>query len=564
MINKVLGASLCLAVCNVIAAIPIPLPKQGLCPVDRLKIDNPTVYPMTGEWKFVIERGQMIEGRFTVPITQCTASSCADAHPAAHAVDGTDAASWQAQDTKMPQWWELDLGEPVEVRALTWANQWGPNIRYKISVDAQCADGQWSHILDTTEVETKEPKPFGIKSGIFRRLRVTFESGDCKGTAKPAAIGELRITIVKNGQESLWHPAPMPDADRFAQAEQDDSGWRTIPVPANWEMQGFSTPTFNQPDDAVGLYRRWVDVPAHFSGQRVEWHFDGVWDSAEIYVNGRKMAYHESGWTAFDVDVTDALKAGGKNLFAVRVCKRTDSVNLDTGDYWALGGIYRDTYLLALPKTHVDGLTLKTELDSAYTDAVLDANVEIRGVASQSFTIRGQLFDGAGKPMPGWSVAGQGVIGVDGTAQVTVRQPVSAPKLWSAEKPNLYWLTLELACDGKVVERVQERFGFRMSEIKKGIFMINGVPVKMTGVCRHDQWFDKGYSLTDECWRRDLELMKDANINSIRTAHYNHDPRFLELCDEMGFYVLDESPGCWCEPKNPHITESWLVRIWKP
>ena len=94
---------------------------------------------------------------------------------------------------------------------------------------------------------------------------MTFESADCKGTPKPAAIGEMRITVVRNGKESLWHPAPMPNAGKFAQAEYDDSGWRTIPVPANWEMHGFSTATFNQPDDAVGLYRRWVEVPAHLA-----------------------------------------------------------------------------------------------------------------------------------------------------------------------------------------------------------------------------------------------------------------------------------------------------------
>jgi len=155
---------------------------------------------------------------------------------------------------------------------------------------------------------------------------------------------------------------PSTAADSFAAAETDDGQWKDIPVPANWEIEGFSRPTFqdrggNAAND-IGLYRRWVEVPASFAGQQVLWHFDGVYDGAEVFVNGQRAGYHESGFTAFDIDVTKVLKPGARNLFAVRVYKKTPSGTMDKGDFWCLGGIYRDNYLVALPPTHVDDVTI--------------------------------------------------------------------------------------------------------------------------------------------------------------------------------------------------------------
>jgi hypothetical protein len=201
------------------------------------------------------------------------------------------------------------------------------------------------------------------------------------------------------------------------------------PVPANWEIEGFSRPTFqergNNASDDIGLYRRWVEVPAKFSGQQVLWHFDGIYDGAEVFVNGQRVGYHESGFTAFDVDVTRALNPGQRNLFAVRVYKKTPSGNLDKGDFWCLGGN------------------------------------------------------------------------------------------------------------------------------RNGVLLWNGVPIKCTGTCRHEEFSPYGHALTEACWQTDVALMKAANINSIRTSHYNHSARFMELCDEAGFYVLDEVPFCWVGGNGP-------------
>src|SRR6185312_14740873 len=160
---------------------------------------------------------------------------------------------------------------------------------------------------------------------------------------------------------------------------------------------------------------------------------------------------------------------------------------------------------------------------------------QIMGTPGEEVTVTGKLLDSHGRPA-GVQLKAQGRIGADGTTPIDLAAPVKAPALWSAEKPNLYYLVLQLARGGKSVERVEQRFGFRQVEIKNNIVLWNGHPIKCTGVCRHDFWADKGFALTDKEWNRDLTLMKAANINAIRTSHYNHAARFLELCSEKGIY----------------------------
>jgi beta-galactosidase/beta-glucuronidase len=351
----------------------------------------------------------------------------------------------------------------------------------------------------------------------------------------PAVAGELP-------------PSTNADADSFATAALNEQDWKDIPVPANWEIEGFSRPTFqnrgNNVSDDIGLYRRWLEVPGNFSGRQVLWHFDGVYDGAEVWVNGQRVGYHESGFTAFDMDVTAALKPGQRNLFAVRVYKKTPSGSMDKGDFWCLGGIYRDNYLVALPPSHVEDITIVTDLDAQYQNATLKTSVRVAGEAGASFTLAGELyrFDGRKVSIP--SMRQSGAFDANGAATIALEAPVKSPKLWSAEKPNLYYVLLRLDSGGGT-ERVQERFGFRKVENRQGVLLWNGVPIKCTGTCRHEEFSPYGHALTEACWQTDIALMKAANINSIRTSHYNHSARFLELCDEAGFYVLDEVPFCW-------------------
>jgi beta-galactosidase len=374
--------------------------------------------------------------------------------------------------------------------------------------------------------------------------------------------GTWRFKLEHGSSPAVKGVLPAPDAatGSFAAASLNDQDWKDIPVPANWEIEGFSMPTFqnrgNGASDDIGLYRRWVDVPGSFSGKKVLWHFDGVYDGAEVWVNGQRAGYHESGFTAFDIDVTSALQPGKSNLFAVRVYKKTPSGTMDKGDFWCLGGIYRDNYLVALPPVHIDDVTITTDLDENYKDASLKAQVRVVGPAGSPSNLRGLLYglDGTRISIPEMVLSSK--IGADGTANMTLTAPVQSPKLWSAEKPSLYYVVLSLDDvdtnleNGDLAlqhtpEQIQERFGFRKIENRNGILLWNGVPIKCTGTCRHEEFSPYGHALTEECWKTDIALMKAANINSIRTSHYNHSARFLELCDEAGFYVLDEIPFCW-------------------
>lgn len=324
---------------------------------------------------------------------------------------------------------------------------------------------------------------------------------------------------------------------------QEGREWTNLAVPGNWEMAGLSPATYNQPDNASGFYRLWFKVPASWRGRCVRLACDGVQNGAEFWLNGNPVAveepgwgrenYHESGWTAFQVDLTPQVKFGGKNLLAVRVTKNTRSSDLDSGDYFFLGGIYRTVKLFSVPQTHVDDVAVQTRLlEGNRAEVKVLATIAGDGAASLSMQLKG----------------------IDGETQTKIKngqailvQIVEQPKLWSAEFPNLYRLTLKLKdTRGKTMETVSKLIGIREVSIKNAILLVNGVPVKLAGVCRHDIYPTEGTAVGPDVWRKDITLMKAANINAIRTSHYPYGAGFYDLCDELGMYVVDELPYCWC------------------
>jgi beta-galactosidase/beta-glucuronidase len=338
------------------------------------------------------------------------------------------------------------------------------------------------------------------------------------------------------------------------------TGWKDIPVPANWEIEGFSMLTYQErpvTSHDIGQYRRTMDVPASFAGKTVLWHFDGAYDGADVYVNGQRCGYHESGFTAFNIDVTKAIKPGQPNLFAVRLYKDTSSATLDHGDFWCLGGIYRETYLVALPQLHVDDVTVVTDLDAQYKDATLKSAVRVAGASGAHFTVTCELYNLDGTKVETPAMTQSGDIGAEGTGTVNLSALVTAPKLWNAEKPNLYYVFYRLSDGANNVERVQDRIGFRKIEMKNGVVNLNGVVIKFAGTCRHEEYSPYGHALTEQCWQTDIKLMKQDNINAIRTSHYNHAERFIELCDEAGFYILDEIPSCWVASEIRNASRTW-------
>jgi beta-galactosidase len=549
------------------ASLPLPLPQAAPMPPDQLRAQNPWNLPMTGTWRFQLTHGQIKAGQFypsAAARSGLTASSSQSKHSPQDAFDGSNDTRWCANGASLPQWLQVDLGETRRVSGvnLVWENA---DDRYECQIEGRLKDGPWKTLADATAAPGIGDGAVALSPADVRFVRVVIikNSG-----GHWASLREFQILTTEHGREVAWHP-PQPDPDEnlpavrdvFASIGFDDKAWDNQPVPSNWEMAGYSLPTYDDVDDTVGLYRRLVTVPSTWAGKRIYWHFDGALDGTEVFVNGQKAGYHESGYTAFDVDLTGLVKAGQSNLFAARVSKTTPSFDCDTGDFQSMGGIYRDTSLIAVPETRIDDITVRTPLAGNNRDATLAAQVHIAGTPGQTVAVTGELFGADGRPA-GVSLSGVGRLQVDGTGDIAMSAPVQAPALWSAEKPNLYYVVFSLTSNGELLERAEQRFGFKQIEIKDRIVLWNGMPIKCTGVCRHDFWADKGFALTEANWVEDLTLMKAANINAIRTSHYNHAQRFLELCDEKGMYILDEVPYCWIgdQVKEPAYAPYLLQR----
>jgi beta-galactosidase len=334
-------------------------------------------------------------------------------------------------------------------------------------------------------------------------------------------------------------------------------------VPSNWALEGFEEPIYARTrQGGEGFYVLRFQAPANLTGKRVLLHFGGVWDSAEVWLNSAPLGRHDSGFTGFAYDVTANLKTG-ENRLAVRVRQSTKDSAFDTNDDWALGGIYRDVWLETMPAaTYIDRVETSTTFDAQFRDADLNLRVLVSGGRGFGGGGRGGAQAGGGRganAMPDTGYELRAILtGTDGkevqrtvlaipshrgTARDTLlAMHVNAPQHWTAETPNLYRLTVELVQGGAVTHARTSAVGFRQISTAGGVLRINGQAVKLRGVCRHDENPDVGRATRREDWLQDLRLMKAANINMVRTSHYPPAEGFIELCDELGMYVLDEVP----------------------
>ncbi len=376
----------------------------------------------------------------------------------------------------------------------------------------------------------------------------------------------------------FYGTAPWAAPDGFAEEAFDDRGWDRLTVPNNWQMAGYDRPQYTNvayphpldppfvPDrNPIGIYRRTFRVPETWRDRQVLLMFAGVDSAFYVWVNGRPAGFSKGSHLPAEFNITPHLRRG-ENLLAVQVFKWSDGSYLEDQDMWRLSGIFRDVYLTAAPVVRLRDLRVRTLFGPDFKDARLEAAVSLHNSAAQpgaGWKFSARLFDPGGKLVLEHNADQLAPAGAGETA-LAFEQTVAAPARWTAETPALYTLTCSLAGPaGGVAEVVAVKVGFRQVEIRDGRLWINGIPIKLKGVNRHDFDPDTGHTVSRETMRRDITLMKQHNINTVRTSHYPNDPYWLELCDQFGIYVIDEAdleshgfgytapdfPACWPEWK---------------
>ncbi|MDP0500831.1 MAG: exo-alpha-sialidase [Verrucomicrobiota bacterium JB022] len=384
-------------------------------------------------------------------------------------------------------------------------------------------------------------------------------------------------TLSLNG-EWRFHLALDPKAADeyrwFFEEGYDVSGWETIKVPSNWNLEGFEEPHYVDGTESEGFYVKTFTAPAKTEKDvRALLDFDGVWMSTEAWLNGKRLGQHDSGFTGFAFDVSEQIKWGEENTLSVRVRQQIqpDQWKFDANDDWALAGIYRDVEIEFSPREMVmSRVAVETDLDELYQDALLKTRIFVERwdkkadffAVSEPFELRAILKDADGKEVKVESKTVT-ITGAHQGNDFTLVMDVNEPKKWTAETPNLYELTVELVRDGEVWDRWSDRIGFREVSTKGGVLRVNGQAVKLRGVARHDQFPDTGRATTKEQWLQDIKLMKAANINAVRTAHYPHAEGFIRLADEHGLYVIEEIPLGFGGDRfwNPSFNTGMLTRI---
>ncbi len=380
-----------------------------------------------------------------------------------------------------------------------------------------------------------------------------------------------------------WSPNPSAAPKGFHEPTFDASGWNRVTVPGNWQVQGYGTPMYTNvqypfpaddlprvpdEDNPTGSYLTTFVVPDEWAGRRIYLTFDGVDSAFHLWINGQAVGYSQDSRVPAEFDVTPYLVAG-ENLLAVRVYRWSDGSYLEDQDFWRLSGIYRDVYLWSSPVVRVRDFRVVTDLGRDYRDAVLriEAQVQNAGEAPVTgYTLEAALLDASEAPVFVEPLTCAVAVGGGEEASICLAREVNNPKKWSAEQPNLYTLLLTLRDkSGAVVEVESCRVGFRQVEIRDGQILVNGVPIYFGGVNRHEHDPDTGHAVSVESMVEDILLMKRFNINAVRTCHYPDDPRWYDLCDKYGLYLIDEanleSHGVWDQlSKDPAWRLAFLER----
>lgn len=355
----------------------------------------------------------------------------------------------------------------------------------------------------------------------------------------------------------LWVSAPAQRPADFYKPEYDDSSWKEILVPSNWQFQGYDVPVYVNirypfrpnppriPDEynPVGSYRKKVMIPKGWGSREVFFHAGAVNSMMYLWVNGQFVGMAKGNKVPAEFRISSYLRPGEENTFAMQVFRWCDGSYLEDQDFWRLSGIEREVYLYAAPKQHIFDFFVIADLDEKYTNGKLSISALIKNYEkdgkTQKLKLEYTLLDAAGKNVfpPQAST-----FAVKDTLTVSFDRTIVNPAKWTAETPNLYTLLMVLYDkNNHVLEAVTHLVGFRKVEIKDGNLLINGVRVLIKGVNRHEHDPFTGHVISEASMLRDIQLMKLHNINTVRTSHYPNHPRWYQLCDKYGLYVIDEA-----------------------
>jgi len=341
------------------------------------------------------------------------------------------------------------------------------------------------------------------------------------------------------------------------EADFNDSNWSIITVPSNWQLQGYDKPIYTNvkypfadkppfvpQDNPTGVYRTTFDVPEVWLGRKQTITFDGVNSAFHLWCNGTWIGYSQDSRLPAEFDISEYLVAG-KNQLTVMVLRWSDGSYLEDQDMWWLSGIFRDVTLLSKPKVSIRDVTVSTDLDACFNHGTLKVVTHLSR-QSENYRVQVQLFDAQLAPVTEPQIAsfGQRVIDEKGVAQDIAEQQITvrSPHKWSAESPYLYRVVISLLNNkGEVLDNEAYQVGFRVVEISDGQLKLNGEPLLIRGVNRHEHHPEKGHAVSFEDMLVDIKLLKQNNFNAVRTAHYPNHPHWYELCDQYGLYVVDEA-----------------------
>lgn len=344
--------------------------------------------------------------------------------------------------------------------------------------------------------------------------------------------------------------------DNFYKESYDVSKWKDIEVPRSWQTAGYGHPHYTNvvypfpldpprvpTENPAGSYHRSFQIPRNWNGREIFLRFEGVDSAFYVWVNGREVGYSQGSRLPSEFNITQHADPG-ENTIAVQVLKWSDGSYLEDQDMWWLSGIFRDVYLYAVPQIHVWNLDVRTELDENYEDSLLKIRAEVKNYGDTDIKehyLELDLLD-EGRSILGEPISEEISVEARGEEGVLLETEIENPEKWSAERPYLYSLLLILKNKkGEVIEVERENVGFRSVELKDGNLLINGTPITIRGVNRHEHHPDLGRAVPLRSMVKDVALMKRHNINAVRTSHYPDDPRFYDLCDRYGLYVLDEA-----------------------